>query len=79
MNGRPDPASDAWAFLTAPHWPTPVFWLLLLASCGLAVLVWRRDATQRTARMSAAGCCACWSARCGGSSRYGRYRPTMTG
>ena len=45
---RPNPLHDALAFLTNPGWFTPVFWLLLLVSIGIAVLVWRRDAEQRT-------------------------------
>ena len=45
---RPNPLHDALAFLTNPGWFTPVFWLLLLVSIGIAVLVWRRDAAQRT-------------------------------
>jgi uncharacterized membrane protein YphA (DoxX/SURF4 family) len=47
---RPDPLHDAVQFLTRPAWFTPVFWLLLLASVIIAVLVWRRDPAQRTPR-----------------------------
>jgi len=47
---RPNPVADALHFLTQPGWFTPVFWLLLLASIGIAATVWSRDPTQRTAR-----------------------------
>ena len=47
---RPNPLYDAAHFLTQPAWFTAVFWLLLLAAAGIPVLVWRRDATQRTPR-----------------------------
>ena len=36
------------AFLSAPSWTTPVFWLLLVASILLAVAAWRSDAMQRS-------------------------------
>jgi uncharacterized membrane protein YphA (DoxX/SURF4 family) len=45
---RPNPLHDAVQFLTQPAWFTAVFWLLLLASMAIAVLVWRRDPAQRT-------------------------------
>jgi uncharacterized membrane protein YphA (DoxX/SURF4 family) len=47
---RPNPLNDAAHFLTQSGWFTPVFWLLLLASIGIAALVWRRDPGQRTPR-----------------------------
>jgi uncharacterized membrane protein YphA (DoxX/SURF4 family) len=47
---RPNPFADAIHFLAQPGWFTPVFWLLLLASIGIAATVWSRDPTQRTAR-----------------------------
>lgn len=50
MNERPNPAQDVLGFLTNPGWPTPVFWLLLLASGAIALAAWRRDPAQRTAR-----------------------------
>jgi uncharacterized membrane protein YphA (DoxX/SURF4 family) len=46
----PNPLADTIHFLTQPGWFTPVFWLLLLASTGLAVAGWARDPAQRTAR-----------------------------
>jgi uncharacterized membrane protein YphA (DoxX/SURF4 family) len=45
---RPDPFSDALQFLMKPAWFTVVFWLLLVASAGLAGANWARDRTQRT-------------------------------
>ncbi len=50
MTGRPNPAQDVLAFLTASGWPTPVFWVLLLASVAIAFASWRRDPAQRSAR-----------------------------
>jgi uncharacterized membrane protein YphA (DoxX/SURF4 family) len=47
---RPDPVSDAAAFLTKAAWTTPVFWLLLIASAAIAYTVWRRDLAQRSPR-----------------------------
>ena len=47
---RPNPLADAIHFLTQPGWFTPVFWLLLLASIGIAAAVWQREPTQRTPR-----------------------------
>src|SRR5581483_10043117 len=44
---RPDPLNDAIHFLTQPAWFTVVFWLLLLASIGLAAQAWRADPAQR--------------------------------
>jgi uncharacterized membrane protein YphA (DoxX/SURF4 family) len=47
---RPNPLSDALAFLVATDklWFTVVFWLLLLGSAAAAALVWRADPAQRT-------------------------------
>jgi len=50
MSDRPNPAQDVLAFLTKAGWPTPVFWVLLVASCSIAFIVWRRDPAQRSAR-----------------------------
>ena len=47
---RPNPLADAVHFLTQPGWFTPVFWLLLLGSLGIAATVWFRDPRQRTPR-----------------------------
>jgi uncharacterized membrane protein YphA (DoxX/SURF4 family) len=47
---RPNPLADVVHFLTQPGWFTPVFWLLLLGSIGIAMLVWSRQPEQRTAR-----------------------------
>ncbi|HEX3346849.1 MAG TPA: hypothetical protein VHS58_01960 [Acetobacteraceae bacterium] len=47
---RPNPIADVWAFLTKPDWPTPVYWLLLVASVLVAVAVWRRDPDQQSPR-----------------------------
>src|SRR6266851_7421284 len=33
---NPNPLSDVFAFLKDPVWTTPVFWVLLLASIGIA-------------------------------------------
>src|SRR5215469_16573915 len=42
-----NPLSDLIEFLTEPNWPTPVFWLLVIASVAIAVIVWRRRPEQR--------------------------------
>ena len=42
-----NPISDLIAFLTDPSWPTPIFWLLAIASVVIAVVVWRRRPEQR--------------------------------
>ena len=47
---RPNPLADVIHFLTQPGWFTPVFWLLLLASIGIAAAAWSRDPAQRTPR-----------------------------
>ena len=44
---RPNPLHDLLTFLSQPGWPTPVFWLLLLGSLAIAVMVWRRAPEQR--------------------------------
>jgi uncharacterized membrane protein YphA (DoxX/SURF4 family) len=46
----PNPLNDAVHFLTQPAWFTAVFWLLLLASLAIAMLVWQRDPGQRVPR-----------------------------
>ena len=45
---NPNPFSDVVAFVTDPKWTTAVFWLLMLASVVIAVIVWRRLSEQRT-------------------------------
>ncbi len=50
---RPNPLHDAGQFLIRSGWFTPVFWLLLLASIGIAVVAWRADPAQRTLRAGA--------------------------
>lgn len=49
---RPNPVSDALAFLVATDkfWALMFFWLLLVGSAAAAVLAWRADAGQRTVR-----------------------------
>jgi uncharacterized membrane protein YphA (DoxX/SURF4 family) len=47
---RPNPLQDAVAFLSMPHAPTVIFWLLLVGSCAIAVAALRADPAQRTAR-----------------------------
>ena len=47
---RPNPVADVLAFLGKPEWPTAVYWLLLLASVAVAVVAWRRDRAQQSAR-----------------------------
>ena len=47
---RPNPLHDAVQFMIRPGWFTLLFWLLLLASVAIAVVVWRRDPLQRTLR-----------------------------
>jgi len=42
-----NPVSDLIEFLTTPSWPTLVFWLLVVASSVIAVIVWRRSPEQR--------------------------------
>ena len=50
---RPNPLHDAGQFLTQPAWFTPVFWVLLLASIAIAIVVWRSDPAQRSGRTAA--------------------------
>jgi hypothetical protein len=42
-----NPISDVIEFLANPSWPTPIFWLLMIASISIAVIVWRRRPEQR--------------------------------
>jgi hypothetical protein len=44
------PLHDVVAFLSKPAWFTFVYWLLLLASVAIALLVWHREQDQRTPR-----------------------------
>ena len=46
---RKNPFSDTLSFLTTGGWTTVVFWLLLLASIGIAFFNYRRDPRQRSA------------------------------
>jgi uncharacterized membrane protein YphA (DoxX/SURF4 family) len=45
-----NPLADTLAFLTRNAWPIYVFWLLLLASLGIAVINLLQDPAQRTGR-----------------------------
>ena len=45
---NPNPFSDTLAFLLQPGWPTPIFWLLLIASAGIAAYAWHTIPSQRT-------------------------------
>lgn len=45
---RPNPLSDAIAFLTKPSVFTLIYWLLLIGALAIAVMAWRRDPAQRT-------------------------------
>ena len=47
---RPNPLNDAARFLTQAGWFTPIYWLLLLASIVIAIVVWRRVPDLRTPR-----------------------------
>ena len=47
---NPDPATDVIAFLTKPVWSTAAFWLLLIASAGIAIYVSARIPEQRSGR-----------------------------
>jgi uncharacterized membrane protein YphA (DoxX/SURF4 family) len=44
---NPNPFADVGAFVTNPVWTTAVFWLLVLASVVIAVIVWNRLPEQR--------------------------------
>ena len=46
---RTNPFSDTLSFLTTGGWTTAVFWLLLCASIGIAIVIYRRDPQQRSA------------------------------
>ena len=46
---RVNPFSDTLSFLTTGGWTTVVFWLLLLASIGIAIVNYRRDPQQHSA------------------------------
>jgi len=50
MKPEPNVATDLFALLTNPIWPTPVLWILLLGGGAIAVSVWRRDPWQWYAR-----------------------------
>ena len=50
---RPNPASDAFAFLTRHAWTTPVFWALLLVSIAVAWRAWRDVPTRQGGREAA--------------------------
>jgi uncharacterized membrane protein YphA (DoxX/SURF4 family) len=47
---RPNPLGNVVSFLAAPGWATPVFWLLLAGSMTAAMLAWRGDPAQQSAR-----------------------------
>ncbi len=47
---RPNPAQDILVFLTKPAWPTGLFWLLLLGSAAVAIVVAARQPSLRTPR-----------------------------
>jgi len=42
-----NPIGDLIGFLSDPNWPTPIFWLLMISSVVIAVIVWRRRPEQR--------------------------------
>jgi thiosulfate dehydrogenase [quinone] large subunit len=42
-----NPIADFVDFLTDSIWPTPIFWLLVIASVVIAIVVWRRFPEQR--------------------------------
>ena len=46
---NPNPLNDVIVFAFQPGWMTAVFWLLLIASAGIAVYVWCAVPEQRTA------------------------------
>ena len=45
---RPNPFEDILTFVTQAAWPTAVFWLLIVLSALIALMIWRRDPMQRT-------------------------------
>ena len=45
---QPNPAQDILVFLTKPAWPTGLFWLLLLGSVAVAIVVAARQPSLRT-------------------------------
>jgi len=45
---NPNPFSDTLTFLLQPGWPMPIFWLLLVASAGIAAYTWHTIPSQRT-------------------------------
>ena len=47
---NPNPFSDVVTFVTEPAWTTAVFWLLMIASVGIAAFVWRHLPEQRAFR-----------------------------
>jgi len=47
---RPNPLSDALAFLVDTRFPRPVFPVLLIVSAAVAVIAWRADPQQRSPR-----------------------------
>ena len=59
------------ASLIQPGWPTPVFWLLIIASIAIAVYAWRTIPAQRTGRNLIGWAAVFSSARYGGSRAYG--------
>jgi uncharacterized membrane protein YphA (DoxX/SURF4 family) len=50
LKPEPNAVSDLLTFLSNPIWPTAVFWVLLLASLGIAFSTWQRAPAQRTIR-----------------------------
>ncbi len=50
MMSEPNAATDLWALLTNPIWPTAVLWVLLLLSGAIAFSAWQRQPYQRTPR-----------------------------
>ena len=50
---RPNPVSDAFAFLTKHAWTTPVFWALLVVSIAVALRAWRDVPTRQGGREAA--------------------------
>ena len=45
---NPNPFSDTLMFLFQPGWTTAIFWLLLIASLGIAAYSWRAMPSQRS-------------------------------